>query len=295
MSRLIKKILLLEESALLRANPPKIFFNRYFYTFEKDNDYYLPTVVGEYSTLFDPEKHKFQLEVKVIEDTLLFNNSGVANISEKLEDYSLLIISIEKNYFISNIISNSNDISINVLYNNEERLLYTFYKLSNRNSINLTLQKRYDVGKTYEKITSDPQNISLRKNIIDMALNSTAGGPSQITNNLVYKYMDEIDEITDGKKNIIECKIKVENREYIFSNKAAVLIKVFFENYQNGNSFLSKSSINKLCKGKSNKYTDYTNFIPGEILKQNDMYKEFRTQYIDNKSNSSRYRLKPLK
>ena len=138
---------------------------------ETDKTIDLPFVAGDYQEIVTSD----QLSNGILElkETSLFNKANLARIVEDVGENGILFLDLEENCWLETILPDSEDIAIDLYYRDDKRLLYSFFKATDKKTLSLTLKKANDKGSTWNDINSNSNDLIYRQFFIKKALETS--------------------------------------------------------------------------------------------------------------------------
>jgi excisionase family DNA binding protein len=129
-----------------------------------------PFVAGKLQELV-PIEHQYGKQSKLeLSTTPLFNESGLTKLIPEVGPKGIYYLELRPGYKLKQLIVEPDDVVVDIYIGAEERLIYSFYNPTRRNSITITAASVKDVENIYSKLKSDLSDIIWRKYFIKCAM-----------------------------------------------------------------------------------------------------------------------------
>jgi len=126
-----------------------------------------PFIIGKNPRIFLPPD---RLEEAEEMRSSLFNDKGFCNIAANIPKNGIYLLYVRPRYRLAKLMVNPESVIVDLLCNETESLVYSFYNPTNREAILVTAQIVEDIEGVYRKISSYPDDLSWRQYFIRRAM-----------------------------------------------------------------------------------------------------------------------------
>jgi len=154
---------------------------------------YSPYCAGEFQSLVPHQDEQKSHTLKKIK-TPLFNKSGLGKFIIDISEQGVFYVELRSGHVLESLSIDPIDVVVDLYFGLDDRLVYSFYNPTSRDSISITTKVNEDVDRVYEQIKEDPGDVFWRQSFIREALLLEKGrpqtyGPEVMTAGQLAKYL----------------------------------------------------------------------------------------------------------